>query len=313
MGGLTFAPITLDAGDDIVVAPGHTAVPFLRWGDPIMAGAPEWDLNNQSAAAQEQQFGYNCDWIEFFPLPPGSDSSDHGLLVVNHEYTNPELMFPGYLTPNPEFDALATPDNAPPEIPEFLTNPTQEIVDVELAAHGLSVVEVQRNDAGQWAGRPGLPVQPAHHRHDPDRGDRPGRRHRPAADQRGPDRHAGVRHAQQLRRRQDALGHRADRRGELPAVLRQPGGLARRRSAPHPARSLRRRRGGFGAALGGVLPALRPRPGAERALPLRLGRRDRSLRPGFDAEEADRPRPRQARGRHVSGRAGGSGRLLHRR
>ena len=31
---------------------------------------------------------------------------------------------------------------------EFLTNPTQETVDVELAAHGLSIVEVQRNDAG---------------------------------------------------------------------------------------------------------------------------------------------------------------------
>jgi uncharacterized protein len=150
VGGLTFTPITLDTGDDIVVAPGHTAVPFLRWGDPIVAGAPDWDVNNQSAQAQEQQFGYNCDWIEFFPLSPGSDSADHGLLVVNHEYTNPELMFPGYLTRNPEFGAVATPDNAPPEIPEFLTNPTQEIVDVELAAHGLSIVEVQRNDAGQW-------------------------------------------------------------------------------------------------------------------------------------------------------------------
>jgi secreted PhoX family phosphatase len=149
-GGLTFVPITLDAGDDIVVAAGHTAIPFLRWGDPIMAGAPEWDLTNQTAAAQEQQFGYNCDWISYFPLPQGSQSADHSLLVVNHEYTNPELMFPGYLTTNPEFEALENPDNAPPDIPEFLTNPTQETVDVELAAHGLSIVEVQRTDAGQW-------------------------------------------------------------------------------------------------------------------------------------------------------------------
>ncbi|MGH2615272.1 MAG: alkaline phosphatase PhoX, partial [Thermomicrobiales bacterium] len=74
-GGLTFVPIALDTGDDIVVASGHTAIPFLRWGDPLVAGAPDWDLNNQSAAAQEQQFGYNCDWIAYFPLPSGSDSS----------------------------------------------------------------------------------------------------------------------------------------------------------------------------------------------------------------------------------------------
>jgi secreted PhoX family phosphatase len=150
-GALTFEPISLDAGDDLVVASGYTAVPFLRWGDPIIAGAPAWELDNQSATAQEQQFGYNCDWIEFFPLPQGSDSADHGLLVVNHEYTNPELMFPGYMTRNPEFAALPDPENAPSEVPEFLTNPTQETIDIELAAHGLSVVEVRRDEAGQWA------------------------------------------------------------------------------------------------------------------------------------------------------------------
>src|SRR5688500_19112436 len=72
VGGLSFTPITLDAGDALLAAPGPHAVPFLRWGDPIMAGAPDWDFNDQSAQAQEQQFGYNCDWIEFFPLPPGS-------------------------------------------------------------------------------------------------------------------------------------------------------------------------------------------------------------------------------------------------
>ncbi|MBA3277034.1 MAG: DUF839 domain-containing protein, partial [Chloroflexia bacterium] len=100
---LGFEPIVLDEGEDMVVAANHVAVPFLRWGDPIIAGAPEWDFENQTAAAQEQQFGYNCDWIGFLPLPVGSDTSDHGLLVVNHEYTNPELMFAGYLTANPDF------------------------------------------------------------------------------------------------------------------------------------------------------------------------------------------------------------------
>ena len=149
VGALGFEPIALDAGDSPVVAPGHTMTAFLRWGDPIMSGAPGFDPAAQSAAAQEMQFGYNCDWIEFMPLPQGSDSNDHGLLVVNHEYTNPELMFPGYLTANPEYTEAPVADDAPP-VPEFLTNPTKEIVDTELAAHGLSVVEVRRDEAGAW-------------------------------------------------------------------------------------------------------------------------------------------------------------------
>jgi len=179
---LTFAAIDLDASDQLVVAAGHTAVPFLRWGDPITAAAPEFDVANQTAASQAQQFGYNCDWIGFLPLPQGSPSYDRGLLVVNHEYTNAELMFPGYLTPDPAF-SVATPgatpgvsaspeppsqDDATPsaspapatqaqvpplialDFPGYIPNPTPQIVDVELEAHGLSIVEVVRGASGAW-------------------------------------------------------------------------------------------------------------------------------------------------------------------
>lgn len=125
---LNFAPIAPSAADELVIAPGHSADVVVRWGDPIFAGAPDFDLANQTGAAQEQQFGYNCDFVGFFPLPQGSNATDHGILVVNHEYTNPELMFPGYQE----------------------GNPTKEQVDVELAAHGLSVVEVQKDSNGKW-------------------------------------------------------------------------------------------------------------------------------------------------------------------
>ena len=46
----------------------------------------------QSAAAQLRQFGYNNDYVAFFPL---DDAGERGLLCVNHEYTNEEVMFPG--------------------------------------------------------------------------------------------------------------------------------------------------------------------------------------------------------------------------
>jgi hypothetical protein len=59
-----------------------------------------------------------------FPRNPfdATAPSDRGLLWVNHEYTNPELMFPGYSA----------------------NNPTREQVDIELAAHGGTVVEIER-------------------------------------------------------------------------------------------------------------------------------------------------------------------------
>ncbi len=146
---LGFEAIEGSTADEIVVAAGHSALPFLKWGDPIFADAPDFDLENQTAESQAKQFGYNCDWLAFLPLPIGSDASDNGLLVANHEFTNPELMFPGYLTANPEFKPPQS-DDAPPDVPEFLVNPTQNIVDVELEAHGLSVVKIKRGEDGQW-------------------------------------------------------------------------------------------------------------------------------------------------------------------
>ena len=148
MGSLAFEPLTLDTSDQHLVAAGYMAEPLLKWGDPLFADAPEFDVNAQSAASQAKQFGYNCDWIAYFPLPQGSTSADHGLLVVNHEYTNPELMFPGYLTANPEY--MEPAEGAESDVPEFLVNTTKEIVDTELEAHGLSIVEVGRDAAGVW-------------------------------------------------------------------------------------------------------------------------------------------------------------------
>ncbi|GJD61029.1 PhoX family protein [Methylobacterium frigidaeris] len=116
------------------VADGHDAEVLIRWGDPVLPGAPPFDPHRQSAAAQAQQFGYNNDFLGFFPLPGASDPAGHGLLVVNHEYTNEELMFPG-LGRQDGKTAFADMD--------------RDLVDIEMAAHGGSVIEVKRED-GRW-------------------------------------------------------------------------------------------------------------------------------------------------------------------
>ncbi|BCM85178.1 PhoX family protein [Methylobacterium indicum] len=116
------------------VAEGHDAEVLIRWGDPVLPGAPAFDPHRQSAAAQAQQFGYNNDFLGFFPLPGASDPAGHGLLVVNHEYTNEELMFPG----------LGRQDGK-----AAFAGMNRDLVEIEMAAHGGSVIEVKRED-GRW-------------------------------------------------------------------------------------------------------------------------------------------------------------------
>ena len=112
------------------VAEGYQADVLLRWGDPLFSDLPAFDPHKQSAAAQLKQFGYNNDYIAFLPLDA---SGDRGLLCVNHEYTNEEVMFPG----------LARQDLA------CFPDMTAALVEIEMAAHGVTIVEVVRED-GRW-------------------------------------------------------------------------------------------------------------------------------------------------------------------
>lgn len=120
--GLTFKPIALSKeGDFLNVPEGYDAGLVIAWGDPVTANAPQFDPTRQTAAAQAGQFGYNCDMVAYLPLPAwNSNNSRRGLLCVNHEYTDPVAMMPNYGA-----------------------TPTKEQVDIEIAAHGVGIVEIE--------------------------------------------------------------------------------------------------------------------------------------------------------------------------
>ena len=118
--GLRYDSVAPNTTDAVVIPDGYRQNVVIRWGEPILRGAPAFDPENQTAKAQAGQFGYNNDFLALLPL-----QGEHGrqLLVANHEYTDEILMFRGY-------DAA---------------NPTRQQVEVAWAAHGLSAVVVQED------------------------------------------------------------------------------------------------------------------------------------------------------------------------
>jgi hypothetical protein len=113
------------------VAEGYDAAVLIRWGDPLVKGA-EFDPAAITADSQSKQFGYNCDFIGYLPLPAGSTNSEHGLLCVNNEYPNPHVMFPGM-----------TEDDA-------ATKASEDQIRAMFASWGHSIVEIKKEN-GAWS------------------------------------------------------------------------------------------------------------------------------------------------------------------
>ncbi|HAP89225.1 MAG TPA: phosphatase, partial [Arthrobacter bacterium] len=131
---LQFTPIApVDPAVDALTVPeGFTWQPVIRWGDPMFKDAPDFDLNNQTAAAQAQQFGYNNDYTDIVEIP--GTKGRRAVLFANHEYTNENIMFPA-------------------------TMPAADVRAVGQAAHGLSVVELERkNTTKPWTYVKGAPL-----------------------------------------------------------------------------------------------------------------------------------------------------------
>lgn len=129
---LEFSEVTHGMDQQLHIPPQYQSDVLLRWGDPVLPNAPAFDPYQQTPEGQRKQFGYNPDFIAFLPLPPNSDNNRRGLLCVNHEYTDAQLMFPGFTDENRRQRA------------------TKRHVDIERAAHGHTIVEIQRNTDGRW-------------------------------------------------------------------------------------------------------------------------------------------------------------------
>jgi secreted PhoX family phosphatase len=127
---LPFAPIgpVATTVDDVTVPAGYRWDAILRWGDPILPGAPAFDATRQTPEAQAGQFGYNNDYLDIIET---SRSGTSALLVCNHEYTNENIMFPP-------------------------GTPAETVIRTVWAAHGMSVVELTRRKRGDaWTYVPG--------------------------------------------------------------------------------------------------------------------------------------------------------------
>ncbi|MGX7823810.1 PhoX family protein [Actinokineospora sp. 24-640] len=119
--GLDFRAVAPNTADTITAPAGYRSDIVIRWGDPVLPGAPAFDFDAQTPAAAARQFGFNNDFCGLVPL-----ARDKWLMVSSHEYTSEPFMFKDY-------DPAA---------------PKREHVEIAWANHGLSVVVVERDKRG---------------------------------------------------------------------------------------------------------------------------------------------------------------------
>ena len=132
-----FSSVAIQTANDfdrVVVADGYQARAFFSWGDEVVANTVAWKADASNSWQEQQlQAGQNHDGMAYFPF--ADEPNDHGLLVINHEYTNPTLHTNG---PTETADARGV-----------IHRPEHEVLK-EQAAHGVSVIEIKRDQQGEW-------------------------------------------------------------------------------------------------------------------------------------------------------------------
>jgi uncharacterized protein len=132
---LGFEAIEVTRSDTATLPSRYKAQVLIPWGDPINGRKPAYKGGSDSGEDQEQQVGSHHDGMHYFPM--ARDPNGHGLLCVNHEYVDQNVL---------HVDGPTASPNGP--------RPYDE-VRKEIAAHGVSVVEIKKNTSGKWEVMPG--------------------------------------------------------------------------------------------------------------------------------------------------------------
>ncbi|WP_410487439.1 PhoX family protein [Acinetobacter sp. SAAs470] len=129
---LSFNPVAKNLNDIVTVPEGYQATVLYAMGDSIHPDYPAWDDNQVPNGASFQFRSGDChDGMSFFGLNSNTgrydpQQSEHGLLVMNHEYINPTFLHP----------------QGPTKING--RRPEDEVIR-EVNAHGVSIIQIKKN------------------------------------------------------------------------------------------------------------------------------------------------------------------------
>jgi uncharacterized protein len=129
-----FTPVPHSSADTVIVPQGYSVQVMLPEGTPLTQNAAAYiPGDHNSGADREQQVGAHHDGMEYFPMHPGAGGNLHGLLCINFENINLELIHPNGFT----IDSATG------------YRPVEDEVRKEIASHGVGVVEVGKFN-GEW-------------------------------------------------------------------------------------------------------------------------------------------------------------------
>ena len=132
-----FTPIAVSEADTVVVPEGYVTQVICRSGEPISGHMPAYSPDS-TGADQAHQIGQHHDGMHFFPV---DGSSTDGYLVMNHEYIEPRYLHGAY---------AGVPLGSSDVVYHDGKRLDDEVLK-EMNAHGVTIVRIRMDDAGQWS------------------------------------------------------------------------------------------------------------------------------------------------------------------